>query len=126
MREFTGDKPQPDSKVVALLVRIFKKLLWTFIAWYGIYFFVNIIGMGACTTPQPEPESGRTFHLVASVGRRGSHHCNGYVKPWIGHTYHFMQTSGLILLAIGAVLVVALLIARSITGEWPDPPGTKN
>lgn len=121
MSEALAQKPH-GSKVVAVLMRIFKKLFAIGMVWFGIWWLSGLFAMTACTAPQPQPESGRTFHIIMQAKLL---HCDGYVKPWVGHAYHFIETVGLIVVIGFVVLTIAMLIARSITGEWPEPRKTK-
>jgi hypothetical protein len=105
----TTDDPL-GFRIVALLLRLAKTVGIIGILWLGLWWVVSLFGMTACTAALPQPENGRTFHLIASGGRH--HGCNGYVKPWVGHSYHFMLTAGLILLIGFFALTLAFLIGR--------------
>ena len=118
MREFTGDEQKP-SKAVAFLVKLGTRVGVAGCFWYGVYFLSSLFGMAACTAPRPQPENGRTFHLVVYFPSKAGGHCDGFVKPWVGHTLHFVESAGLILLGAFSILVIAILIARSLADEWP-------
>jgi len=115
----TADDPL-GFRITALLLRLGKMTGVAGVFWFGVWWVVGLFGMTACTAPQPQPENGRTFHIIASMGRRGT--CDGYVKPWVGHTYHFVETIGLVLLIGFFALAIALTIARKIFGEKPEGP----
>jgi hypothetical protein len=46
---------------------------------------------------------------------------DGFVKPWIAHFYHFVGALGWVLLTAIVLVVTAILIVHSITGEWDMP-----
>jgi hypothetical protein len=116
----TADDPL-GFRIVALLLRLAKTVGIIGILWLGLWWVVSLFGMTACTAPLPQPENDRTFHLYVSLGRAGGH-CDGYVKPWVGHTYHLVQTAGLVLAIVFLLLLIALVIARKIFDEKPEGP----
>src|ERR1700760_4964321 len=107
--------------VVAFLLRVGKPVILLGVCWYFVWWTVGLFAMSACQSPHPQPELGRTFHLIATVGRIGPT-CNGYVKPWVGHTFHFVQFGALVLLAAVFAMAVLVAVARKIFGEKPEGP----
>jgi hypothetical protein len=109
------------SKLIATLVPIFRRILLCVPFWFLAYLFACVAASSAKMSPNPNPQLGRTYHVHAIwAGRNFRYDADGYVKPWVGHFYHFVTTLGMVLLIAAVVLMVVLFIARSITGEWPE------
>jgi hypothetical protein len=83
---------------------------------FFVWWFATLFAASASQAPHPQPELGRTFHLDVTVGRHGLSY-DGYVKPWVGHMYHFVMTVGTILLAGFVLTAIILLAARKLNGE---------
>lgn len=118
------DPPQKKRKG-GPLTRFVQWLGCLSIFWFFVWWFAGLFAMTASQAPHPQPELDRTFHLDVTIGRLGPSY-DGYVKPWVGHMYHFVITVGAILLVGFFVTAITLVTARRLNGEPPggsDSPG---
>ena len=117
---------EPDnsggSKFIAMGARLGTWLMISGTVWLVVKFFALVAVSSAKTSPLPNLETGHTFYVHAIwTYKHTSYHAIGYVKPWVGYFHHTVTACGWILLTLFVVLVVVILIARAIRGEWPQP-----
>ena len=88
---------------MSILTRL---LRWGFFTSFFAFVFFQLIAAGGAGQA-PQPQYDRTF-LLTVYGRRA---ITGYVKPWIGHTYHW-------LFAIMVGMLCLMLVAYLSEAAW--------
>jgi hypothetical protein len=113
-----------STKIIARLMRAFYWCIICVGVWSVAWVFAAIAASSAKDSPEPNPELGRVVYIdaVLAMGRGGNWQVSGYVKPWVAYFYNFTVMCGWTLLIVAVCVTAAMLITRSITGEWPKWP----